>query len=109
MKNVRVSAETGRWWWGGRREERTVRAQAKNDPRGLALSRLAKSTLTLIPLLGTHEAIFAFVVDEHARGTLRFVKLFTELSFTSFQVTQSDLGPPAWDVPKGGRGRHQPE
>lgn len=47
--------------------------------------RLAKSTLTLIPLLGTHEVIFAFVMDEHARGTLRFVKLFTELSFTSFQ------------------------
>uniref|UniRef100_A0A8B9WT28 Glucagon-like peptide 1 receptor n=2 Tax=Bos TaxID=9903 RepID=A0A8B9WT28_BOSMU len=47
--------------------------------------RLAKSTLTLIPLLGTHEVIFAFVMDEHARGVLRFVKLFTELSFTSFQ------------------------
>lgn len=49
--------------------------------------RLAKSTLTLIPLLGTHEVIFAFVMDEHARGMLRFIKLFTELSFTSFQVT----------------------
>uniref|UniRef100_A0A452QYT7 Glucagon-like peptide 1 receptor n=1 Tax=Ursus americanus TaxID=9643 RepID=A0A452QYT7_URSAM len=47
--------------------------------------RLAKSTLTLIPLLGTHEVVFAFVMDEHARGTLRFIKLFTELSFTSFQ------------------------
>nr|WHQ35474.1 green GLP-1 sensor GLPLight1 [synthetic construct] len=47
--------------------------------------RLAKSTLTLIPLLGTHEVIFAFVMDEHARGTLRFIKLFTALSFTSFQ------------------------
>ncbi|KAF6113923.1 glucagon like peptide 1 receptor [Phyllostomus discolor] len=47
--------------------------------------RLAKSTLTLIPLLGTHEVIFAFVMDEHARGTLRFIKLLTELSFTSFQ------------------------
>ena len=51
--------------------------------------RLAKSTLTLIPLLGTHEVIFAFVMDEHARGMLRFIKLFTELSFTSFQVTAS--------------------
>nr|6LN2_A Chain A, Glucagon-like peptide 1 receptor,Rubredoxin,Glucagon-like peptide 1 receptor [synthetic construct] len=47
--------------------------------------RLAKSTLTLIPLLCTHEVIFAFVMDEHARGTLRFIKLFTDLSFTSFQ------------------------
>lgn len=64
-----------------------------------SLSRLAKSTLTLIPLLGTHEVIFAFVMDEHARGTLRFIKLFTELSFTSFQVTHS-WGAHAWDVPK---------
>lgn len=30
-------------------------------------------------------------MDEHARGTLRFIKLLTELSFTSFQVT-SQLG-----------------
>lgn len=55
--------------------------------------RLAKSTLTLIPLLGTHEVIFAFVMDEHARGMLRFIKLFTELSFTSFQVTLQLDGP----------------
>ncbi|XP_013912019.1 PREDICTED: glucagon-like peptide 1 receptor [Thamnophis sirtalis] len=47
--------------------------------------RLAKSTLTLIPLLGTHEIIFAFVTDEHATGMLRFVKLFFELSSSSFQ------------------------
>lgn len=31
------------------------------------------------------------MMDEHARGTLRFIKLLTELSFTSFQVT-SQLG-----------------
>ncbi|XP_007483896.1 glucagon-like peptide 1 receptor [Monodelphis domestica] len=47
--------------------------------------RLAKSTLTLIPLLGTHEVIFAFVMDEHARGTLRYIKLVYQLFFTSFQ------------------------
>nr|XP_033791271.1 glucagon-like peptide 1 receptor [Geotrypetes seraphini] len=47
--------------------------------------RLAKSTLTLIPLLGTHEVIFAFLTDEHAKGALRYIKLFFELSFTSFQ------------------------
>ncbi|XP_077198153.1 glucagon-like peptide 1 receptor isoform X2 [Paroedura picta] len=47
--------------------------------------RLAKSTLTLIPLLGTHEIIFAFVTDEHAKGMLRFMKLFFELSSSSFQ------------------------
>ncbi|CAH2224208.1 glucagon-like peptide 1 receptor [Pelobates cultripes] len=47
--------------------------------------RLAKSTLTLIPLLGTHEIIFAFITDEHAKGIIRYIKLFFELSFSSFQ------------------------
>ncbi|XP_033038519.1 glucagon receptor isoform X4 [Trachypithecus francoisi] len=48
--------------------------------------RLAKSTLTLIPLLGVHEVVFAFVTDEHAQGTLRFAKLFFDLFLSSFQV-----------------------
>uniref|UniRef100_A0A8C3CRB9 Glucagon receptor n=1 Tax=Cairina moschata TaxID=8855 RepID=A0A8C3CRB9_CAIMO len=48
-------------------------------------SRLAKSTLTLIPLLGIHEVVFAFVTDEHAQGTLRYVKLFFDLFLSSFQ------------------------
>lgn len=69
--------------------------------------RLAKSTLTLIPLLGTHEVVFAFVMDEHARGTLRFIKLFTELSFTSFQVT-SRLGVLTCQVSEWEWGRDQP-
>ncbi|NWH68722.1 GLR protein, partial [Geococcyx californianus] len=47
--------------------------------------RLAKSTLTLIPLLGIHEVVFAFVTDEHAQGTLRYIKLFFELFMSSFQ------------------------
>ncbi|NXA04137.1 GLR protein, partial [Sapayoa aenigma] len=47
--------------------------------------RLAKSTLTLIPLLGIHEVVFAFVTDEHAQGTLRYVKLFFDLFLSSFQ------------------------
>ncbi|XP_054565574.1 glucagon receptor [Eptesicus fuscus] len=47
--------------------------------------RLAKSTLTLIPLLGVHEVVFAFVTDEHAQGTLRFAKLFFDLFLSSFQ------------------------
>ncbi|NWR82041.1 GLR protein, partial [Centropus unirufus] len=47
--------------------------------------RLAKSTLTLIPLLGIHEVVFAFVTDEHAQGTLRYIKLFFELFMGSFQ------------------------
>ncbi|XP_035755928.1 glucagon receptor [Egretta garzetta] len=49
-------------------------------PRGLA-----KSTLTLIPLLGIHEVVFAFITDEHAQGTLRYVKLFFDLFLSSFQ------------------------
>ncbi|XP_059804323.1 glucagon receptor isoform X2 [Hypanus sabinus] len=47
--------------------------------------RLAKSTLTLIPLLGIHEVAFAFVTDEHAQGMLRHVKLFFDLFLHSFQ------------------------
>uniref|UniRef100_H9KVX4 Glucagon receptor n=1 Tax=Callithrix jacchus TaxID=9483 RepID=H9KVX4_CALJA len=47
--------------------------------------RLAKSTLTLIPLLGVHEVVFAFVTDEHAHGTLRSAKLFFDLFLSSFQ------------------------
>ncbi|GCB62079.1 hypothetical protein scyTo_0013025 [Scyliorhinus torazame] len=47
--------------------------------------RLAKSTLTLIPLLGIHEVVFAFITDEHAQGTLRHVKLFFDLFLNSFQ------------------------
>lgn len=70
-----------------------------------AAPRLAKSTLTLIPLLGTHEVIFAFVMDEHARGTLRFVKLLTELSFTSFQVPRAR---PSRSVPARAGGRMAP-
>ncbi|XP_077022329.1 LOW QUALITY PROTEIN: glucagon receptor [Tamandua tetradactyla] len=47
--------------------------------------RLAKSTLTLIPLLGVHEVVFAFATDEHARGALRSAKLFFDLFLSSFQ------------------------
>ncbi|NWR25223.1 GLR protein, partial [Emberiza fucata] len=47
--------------------------------------RLARSTLTLIPLLGIHEVVFAFITDEHAQGTLRYVKLFFDLFLSSFQ------------------------
>ncbi|XP_059527684.1 glucagon receptor [Myotis daubentonii] len=47
--------------------------------------RLAKSTLTLIPLLGVHEVVFAFVMYENAQGTLRFIKFFFDLFLSSFQ------------------------
>ncbi|XP_054989002.1 glucagon receptor isoform X2 [Sorex araneus] len=47
--------------------------------------RLAKSTLTLIPLLGVHEVVFALVTDEHAQGALRSAKLLFDLFLSSFQ------------------------
>lgn len=50
--------------------------------------RLAKSTLTLIPLLGIHQVFFIFVTDESTKGTIgvRLAKLFIDLFFSSFQV-----------------------
>ncbi|KAJ8280838.1 hypothetical protein GJAV_G00059690 [Gymnothorax javanicus] len=47
--------------------------------------RLAKSTLTLIPLLGIHEVVFAVMTEEKMEGTLRNVSLFFELFLNSFQ------------------------
>ncbi|KAJ8384693.1 hypothetical protein AAFF_G00198990 [Aldrovandia affinis] len=48
--------------------------------------RLAKSTLTLIPLLGIHCVLFVFVTDEQApAGSLRLTRLFCDLLFNSFQ------------------------
>ncbi|ELW71122.1 Gastric inhibitory polypeptide receptor [Tupaia chinensis] len=47
--------------------------------------RLARSTLTLVPLLGIHEVVFAPVAEEQARGALRFAKLAFEIFLSSFQ------------------------
>ncbi|XP_069559058.1 glucagon receptor isoform X1 [Brachyistius frenatus] len=49
--------------------------------------RLAKSTLTLVPLLGIHQVVFIFVTDESTKATisLRLTKLFIDLFFSSFQ------------------------
>uniref|UniRef100_A0A672ZC00 Glucagon receptor-like n=1 Tax=Sphaeramia orbicularis TaxID=375764 RepID=A0A672ZC00_9TELE len=49
--------------------------------------RLAKSTLTLIPLLGIHQMFFIFVTDETTTSSmgLRLTKLFVDLFFSSFQ------------------------
>ncbi|XP_053122742.1 gastric inhibitory polypeptide receptor isoform X2 [Hemicordylus capensis] len=47
--------------------------------------RLAKSTLTLIPLLGIHGVVFALVTEEQAQGTLRYIKYIFELFLNSFQ------------------------
>lgn len=82
-----VCAPDARSWWGMEAPEGEKSLWERSRMTSSPHPRLAKSTLTLIPLLGTHEVIFAFVMDEHARGMLRFIKLFTELSFTSFQVT----------------------
>lgn len=56
--------------------------------------RLAKSTLTLIPLLGSHLVLFSFITDESTSNgavTLRLTKMFIDLVFNSVQVTQEFL------------------
>uniref|UniRef100_A0A3Q1IRU5 Glucagon receptor b n=1 Tax=Anabas testudineus TaxID=64144 RepID=A0A3Q1IRU5_ANATE len=49
--------------------------------------RLAKSTLTLIPLLGIHAILFTFFIDESVpKGSmLRLIRLFYDLLFNSYQ------------------------
>ncbi|XP_070595892.1 glucagon-like peptide 2 receptor isoform X2 [Erythrolamprus reginae] len=46
--------------------------------------RLARSTLVLIPLLGIHEIIFSFIMDDHIEGFSRNVKTFIQLTIGSF-------------------------
>lgn len=48
--------------------------------------RLAKSTLTLIPLLGIHKVVFSVMAVEQTDGLLRIICLFFELFFNSLQV-----------------------
>ncbi|XP_060754073.1 gastric inhibitory polypeptide receptor [Neoarius graeffei] len=47
--------------------------------------RLAKSTLILIPLLGSHKVVLSVVTVEQTVGLLRLILLFFELFFNSFQ------------------------
>lgn len=50
--------------------------------------RLAKATLTLIPLFGIHEVVFIFATDEQTTGILRYIKVFFTLFLNSFQVRE---------------------
>lgn len=62
------------------------RGPGAGGPLPPSTSRLARSTLTLVPLLGVHEVVFAPVTEEQARGALRFTKLGFEIFLSSFQV-----------------------
>uniref|UniRef100_A0A8C6E488 Glucagon-like peptide 2 receptor n=1 Tax=Moschus moschiferus TaxID=68415 RepID=A0A8C6E488_MOSMO len=46
--------------------------------------RLAKSTLVLIPLLGVHEIVFSFITDDQVEGFPRLIRLFIQLTLSSF-------------------------
>ncbi|XP_009976335.1 PREDICTED: glucagon-like peptide 2 receptor, partial [Tauraco erythrolophus] len=46
--------------------------------------RLARSTLVLIPLLGIHEFLFTFITDEQVEGLSRHIRLFIQLTMSSF-------------------------
>ncbi|XP_049668551.1 glucagon-like peptide 2 receptor [Accipiter gentilis] len=46
--------------------------------------RLARSTLVLIPLLGIHEFIFTFITDEQVEGLSRHIRVFIQLTMSSF-------------------------
>ncbi|RMB92171.1 hypothetical protein DUI87_31282 [Hirundo rustica rustica] len=50
----------------------------------LSLLRLARSTLVLIPLLGIHEFVFTFITDEQVEGLSRHIRLFIQLTMSSF-------------------------
>ncbi|RXM35286.1 Gastric inhibitory polypeptide receptor [Acipenser ruthenus] len=66
--------------------DKSLRSTADTEScRVLHETRLAKSTLTLIPLLGIHKLVFALITEEQVEGTLRNVKFFLELFLSSFQ------------------------
>uniref|UniRef100_A0A8C9SN79 G-protein coupled receptors family 2 profile 2 domain-containing protein n=1 Tax=Scleropages formosus TaxID=113540 RepID=A0A8C9SN79_SCLFO len=46
---------------------------------------LARATLVLIPLLGIHEVVFTFFIDEYMEDKTRYVKNFINLTLSSFQ------------------------
>ncbi|KAG7459779.1 hypothetical protein MATL_G00214290 [Megalops atlanticus] len=61
-----------------------LRANSQNGYPDYKL-RLAKATLTLIPLFGIHEVVFIFATDEQTTGVLRYIKVFFTLFLSSFQ------------------------
>ncbi|XP_064009245.1 glucagon-like peptide 1 receptor isoform X2 [Pogoniulus pusillus] len=66
---------------------KVILAKLRANQKGYAdyKLRLAKATLTLIPLFGIHEVVFIFATDEQTTGVLRYIKVFFTLSLNSFQ------------------------
>ncbi|NWW80455.1 GLR protein, partial [Climacteris rufus] len=66
---------------------KVILAKLRANQKGYAdyKLRLAKATLTLIPLFGIHEVVFIFATDEQTTGILRYVKVFFTLFLSSFQ------------------------
>ncbi|NXW35696.1 GLR protein, partial [Phaetusa simplex] len=66
---------------------KVILAKLRANQKGYAdyKLRLAKATLTLIPLFGIHEVVFIFATDEQTTGILRYVKVFFTLFLNSFQ------------------------
>ncbi|NXC18297.1 GLR protein, partial [Corythaeola cristata] len=56
---------------------KVILAKLRANQKGYAdyKLRLAKATLTLIPLFGIHEVVFIFATDEQTTGVLRYIKV----------------------------------
>lgn len=67
----------------------------------VVVCRLAKSTLVLIPLLGVHEILFSFVTDDQVEGFSKLIRLFIQLTLSSFHVSRRlNQDPFALEKPK---------
>ncbi|NXD78047.1 GLR protein, partial [Halcyon senegalensis] len=66
---------------------KVILAKLRANQKGYAdyKLRLAKATLTLVPLFGIHEVVFIFATDEQTTGILRYIKVFFTLFLNSFQ------------------------